>query len=142
MNAHQSGVVWRYIQDGVTHGPVTADQLVALLNEGQITRDTHLWTTGQGPWKPLHETQFGEHLPPPIPSLTADLPPPIPRGAPTVGIATGAGLLLLAFVLIRGCVVYEKRNADKPKAIPTDDAEFWRQYNEIKAQRARDEAPR
>jgi len=48
---------WHYVVDGKAQGPVSDQQLRALLTEGSLNADTMVWTEGMPKWQKLRETR-------------------------------------------------------------------------------------
>ncbi|MDD3183175.1 MAG: RDD family protein [Alphaproteobacteria bacterium] len=61
---------WHYMKDGQSMGPVPEDQLIDLLNDGVLTKDTMVWFSGSDGWTALSEAL----------NLEDDVPPPLPIG--------------------------------------------------------------
>lgn len=73
---------WYYEHRGEQRGPVTEEELHALLRAGTVTRDTNVWTDGMADWQPA-----GHVLD--VPAPTPATPPPMPPGA--TGFAAPGG---------------------------------------------------
>ena len=61
---------WHVEQDGARKGPFTTEQVLAMIDAKQITRDSMSWKPGDAAWTPLAATSFAEHFnlePPPLP---------------------------------------------------------------------------
>lgn len=63
--------VWHIAVDGQTSGPFSKARLGRMASEGQLTRDTHVWTAGQDGWKKASDVQE-------LAQLFTILPPPPP----------------------------------------------------------------
>ncbi|MCZ4351052.1 SPFH domain-containing protein [Roseovarius aestuarii] len=63
--------VWHIAEDGKTHGPYSKARLGRMAAEGQLGRDTQVWTPGQDGWKRAGDVtelaQLFTILPPPPP---------------------------------------------------------------------------
>ena len=68
--------VWHIAENGQTSGPYSKARLGRMAQEGQLKRDTHVWTPGQDGWQRAGDVaelaQLFTILPPP--------PPPPPAG--------------------------------------------------------------
>lgn len=64
--------MWHYIKDGETQGPVTPEQIVSLVQSGEITAETLVWTHGQPEWLPVHQSALRSQMP----VITEPPPPP------------------------------------------------------------------
>jgi GYF domain 2 len=74
--------MWYYVdKERQQRGPVTIDQLKALLNAGEITKRTHLWQEGRGEWTRLEDLAASLGIaiaaPPPTPPPTAAMVRPV-----------------------------------------------------------------
>jgi uncharacterized RDD family membrane protein YckC len=88
-------MIWYYVNDGESVGPISDDQLLSLLQSGAIASTTLVWKTGMPEWQPASAV---------APTIT---PAPIPEPAmsPALGIpiaparepATGAPPVLPGF---------------------------------------------
>ncbi|EAR49840.1 hypothetical protein OG2516_06032 [Oceanicola granulosus HTCC2516] len=69
--------VWHIAENGATRGPFSKARLGRMAAEGELTRQTLVWTAGQDGWKPADEVselaQLFTVMPPPP-------PPPPPAG--------------------------------------------------------------
>ncbi|NOC84194.1 MULTISPECIES: SPFH domain-containing protein [unclassified Ruegeria] len=63
--------VWHIAVDGQTSGPFSKAKMGRMASEGEITRDTYVWTPGQDGWKKAGEVQE-------LAQLFTILPPPPP----------------------------------------------------------------
>ncbi|WP_170595961.1 SPFH domain-containing protein [Ruegeria arenilitoris] len=63
--------VWHIAVDGQTSGPFSKAKMGRMASEGEITRDTFVWTPGQDGWKKAGEVQE-------LAQLFTILPPPPP----------------------------------------------------------------
>ncbi|EEX10028.1 antifreeze protein, type I [Ruegeria lacuscaerulensis ITI-1157] len=63
--------VWHIAVDGQTSGPYSKAKMGRMASEGEITRDTFVWTPGQDGWKKAGEVQE-------LAQLFTILPPPPP----------------------------------------------------------------
>jgi len=68
---------WFYSQSGQQRGPVSLDQLRAMLAGGQVMWSEMVWTAGMGNWSPA--SAVGELRP--ISAMPGDRPPPLPPQA-------------------------------------------------------------
>lgn len=71
--------MYYYAKNKTKFGPITKDEIVALINNSEIVHSTLIWTEGLLEWKQAVEfddfkTYF--KLPPPLPTIS---PPPIPK---------------------------------------------------------------
>lgn len=57
---------WYIFEDGKTHGPVTARELLYLVEMERLDPDALVWRPGFSEWKPAHEVE-GIYKPPPLP---------------------------------------------------------------------------
>jgi membrane protease subunit (stomatin/prohibitin family) len=69
--------VWHIAENGATSGPYSKARMGRMATEGQLTRDTYVWTPGQDGWKRAEDVmelaQLFTVMPPPP-------PPPPPAG--------------------------------------------------------------
>ncbi|WP_171122355.1 MULTISPECIES: SPFH domain-containing protein [unclassified Ruegeria] len=63
--------VWHIAVDGQTSGPFSKAKMGRMAAEGEVTRDTHVWTAGQDGWKKAGDVQE-------LAQLFTILPPPPP----------------------------------------------------------------
>ncbi len=63
--------VWHIAVDGQTSGPFSKAKMGRMATDGEITRDTHVWTVGQDGWKKAGDVQE-------LAQLFTILPPPPP----------------------------------------------------------------
>lgn len=74
---------WFFERDGQRGGPISADELKAMLASGAITRTNLVWTaTFGGEWKRLGDTELAPPqpvMPPPLPSKEPPALPPKPE---------------------------------------------------------------
>ncbi|WP_171101842.1 SPFH domain-containing protein [Ruegeria sp. HKCCD7255] len=63
--------VWHIAVDGQTSGPFSKAKMGRMAAEGELTRDTHVWTAGQDGWKKAGDVQE-------LAQLFTILPPPPP----------------------------------------------------------------
>ncbi|WP_171209923.1 MULTISPECIES: SPFH domain-containing protein [unclassified Ruegeria] len=63
--------VWHIAVDGHTSGPFSKAKMGRMAAEGELTRDTHVWTAGQDGWKKAGDVQE-------LAQLFTILPPPPP----------------------------------------------------------------
>ncbi|WP_425078671.1 SPFH domain-containing protein [Ruegeria denitrificans] len=63
--------VWHIAVDGQTSGPFSKAKMGRMASDGEITRDTYVWTPGQDGWKKAGEVQE-------LAQLFTILPPPPP----------------------------------------------------------------
>jgi uncharacterized RDD family membrane protein YckC/uncharacterized protein YbaR (Trm112 family) len=66
---------WHYVNQGQQAGPVTEEELLALVREGKISEETLVWREGMQNWTPFHEAGLPT-APPPA------QPPPFQPPAP------------------------------------------------------------
>lgn len=76
---------WFYVRDGAQAGPVTEDEALHLIRNGDITGDTLIWANGMGEWEParLHFETRRRYAMPGVPRQggAAAHPPPRPSHA-------------------------------------------------------------
>ncbi len=65
-------VLWHYVQNGASLGPVSEEQLRALISSGGLRPTDQVWHEGMAGWSPLQA----------FPELAALVPPPPARSAP------------------------------------------------------------
>ena len=90
-----SDAVWYYAQGDAEHGPVTAAQLRALAEGGDLKPSDLVWKEGMDDWKPANDVRglFSGDAPAPAPSTptvpaTAE-PPSVPASPPAPALAPG-----------------------------------------------------
>ncbi|WP_424944349.1 SPFH domain-containing protein [Aliiroseovarius crassostreae] len=66
--------VWHLAEDGATKGPYSKAKLGRMAADGSLTRDTFVWTPGQGGWQRAEDVAE-------LAQLFTILPPPPPPGA-------------------------------------------------------------
>ncbi|CAB3800594.1 DUF4339 domain-containing protein [Pararobbsia alpina] len=71
---------WHYEQHGERHGPVSADDIAALVNNRGINAQTLVWQQGFHDWMPLSQTRLATHL------SNATAPPALPGSRINNGI--------------------------------------------------------
>ena len=65
--------VWHIANNGETSGPFSKARLGRMVTDGEVTRETHVWTAGQDGWKKAEEvTELAQ--------LFTVMPPPPPPG--------------------------------------------------------------
>lgn len=62
---------WWYSEKSKKIGPIQADELSKLFQNGKITQNTIVWQEGMPEWKPLGDVET-------LGSLKSVLPPPLP----------------------------------------------------------------
>jgi len=67
---------WHYVNQGQQAGPVTEEELLALVREGKVAPDTLVWREGMPNWTPFH--QAGISTAP----ASSPMPPPAQPSAP------------------------------------------------------------
>ena len=67
--------VWHVAENGATKGPFSKARLGRMVAEGEVTRDTHVWTQGQDGWMKAGDVTELAQL------FTVMPPPPPPPGA-------------------------------------------------------------
>lgn len=71
---------WYYEKDGSQEGPVDSDTLQTLIDEGIVSRNTHVWTEGMQSWEPAEKVEeFLIFMPPALVSPPALSPSPARR---------------------------------------------------------------
>lgn len=65
--------VWHIAEGGVTKGPFSKARLGRMVTDGDVTRDTHVWTQGQDGWKKANDVDE-------LAQLFTVMPPPPPPG--------------------------------------------------------------
>lgn len=66
---------WHYVNQGQQAGPVTEEELLALVREGKISEETLVWREGMQNWTPFHQAA--------LPTSPAPIqPPPFQPPAP------------------------------------------------------------
>lgn len=94
---------WYYVQNGTQRGPITGDELRALLKDKTIDPETQVWRAGLGEWKSVRTSELAgaiENVPPPIsPTLVRN------------GLVWTAALLPLVFGFIDASIVHENQMA-------------------------------
>lgn len=74
--------LWFYAENDTSHGPVDEETIIGLLQSGNVTSRTKVWTKGAKDWRPLADTPLARCLaaaaPPPLPPPIQTVPPPIP----------------------------------------------------------------
>lgn len=92
--------VWYCIIDGQTIGPISRQEVVAMVTDGKLRRSDYVWCEGMTDWVPAGQVPevFGETQPASIPPRQ---PGPIPLAyAPAAGIVyAGFWLRLAAWLL-------------------------------------------
>jgi uncharacterized RDD family membrane protein YckC len=48
-------VVWHYVQEGQTQGPIPQSEVARMLSDGRLAADTPLWTEGMPDWAPANQ---------------------------------------------------------------------------------------
>jgi len=66
-------IQWHLAENGQSRGPFGQSALAAMVQSGEITRSTQMWTAGQDGWKPAGEIAA-------LDPLFARIPPPPPPG--------------------------------------------------------------
>ena len=56
--ASSNGEKWYYMAGGKKIGPVDVSNVIAMLESGEMTRDTRVWTKGMEKWTPVSETNL------------------------------------------------------------------------------------
>ncbi|MBI5802206.1 MAG: DUF4339 domain-containing protein [Verrucomicrobia bacterium] len=74
-------MTWFYAIGQQQQGPVTEDQLQALVKDGVVTADTLVWREGMANWQPCRN----------VAPATVALPPAVPGAATAAAFAVGAG---------------------------------------------------
>lgn len=47
---------WYLAEDGKSHGPYSEKEIIKMLNNNEITKDTFVWCAGMSVWKTAQET--------------------------------------------------------------------------------------
>ncbi len=80
--AHPDSPDWHYQLLGMATGPVSADRMCWLIEQGHLVRNSLVSCGPDGPWRPLEEVSEFEHL---LPASQAD-----PAAVTKTGAVTGA----------------------------------------------------
>lgn len=91
---------WYYAQNGKTVGPFSETQLIDLIRQAQIARDT-LIATEAGDWSPAGSSSFAGYFPPPPPPSSQTTSKQKKGGGMAVGWSIA--LMLVCAFLIRQC---------------------------------------
>jgi hypothetical protein len=67
------GDEWFYICENVRYGPYLYDKMMALVQNGQINRDTLVWKKGMTNWYPASQTELVEIIKKNVPPLPNDI---------------------------------------------------------------------
>jgi hypothetical protein len=71
--------MWYFAQHGSQQGPVSLEEIQALIDKGTITSATLVWKRGMDNWLAIAETELKDLLPDDVPPpIPVDNPPPIP----------------------------------------------------------------
>lgn len=90
---------WYYVQDGSQRGPVSADELKALLRSKTIDPETQVWRAGLGEWRSVRTSELADTV--------ENIPPPISPALVRNGLVWTVALLPLVFGLIDASIAYE-----------------------------------
>lgn len=82
--------MWFYDLNGSAVGPVSLDDIRALIADRVIGRSTKVWTEGMADWLSLEETELRSLLPVAPPPLHRPAPPPLQTSAPLPSRAPSA----------------------------------------------------
>ncbi len=99
---------WFHADGNRRSGPVTADDIAALFQQGHLTLDTLVWRQGLPSWQPLGRMAGELGLATALPQDGADAlpPPPLPPAAPPPGIpATALPVMQPARKGLSGCAI-------------------------------------
>ncbi|WP_308915249.1 SPFH domain-containing protein [Jannaschia sp. LMIT008] len=66
--------VWHVAENGATKGPFSKARLGRMVSDGEVTRETYVWTQGQDGWMKAEDVQE-------LAQLFTVMPPPPPPGA-------------------------------------------------------------
>jgi hypothetical protein len=94
---------WYYVQNGSQRGPVTADELKALLRNKTIDPETQVWRAGLGAWQSVRTSELADTV--------ENIPPPISPTLVRNGLVWTAALLPLVFGFIDASIAYENQLA-------------------------------
>lgn len=73
----EQGVAWFIIRDGQQHGPVSVQEVQAMIARGLFKPTDMVWRDGFADWQPCHQAfRLAQPAPPPIPQ-----PPPFKGGS-------------------------------------------------------------
>ena len=53
---------WHYEQNGERKGAVSQQQLIALIQQGQLTYGSRVWKKGMADWMQIEQTELRQHL--------------------------------------------------------------------------------
>lgn len=90
---------WYYVQDGSQRGPVSADELKALLRSKTIDPETQVWRAGLGEWRSVRTSELADTV--------ENIPPPISPALVRNGLVWTVALLPLVFGLLDASIAYE-----------------------------------
>lgn len=90
---------WYYVQDGSQRGPVSADELKALLRSKTIDPETQVWRAGLGEWRSVRTSELADTV--------ENIPPPISPALVRNGLVWTVALVPLVFGLIDASIAYE-----------------------------------
>ncbi|GMV83913.1 MAG: hypothetical protein AMXMBFR7_50970 [Planctomycetota bacterium] len=79
---------WYYSTGGAQRGPITLDELKALIRVQTISRETLVWKEGMVSWEPAGQLLDLFTPPPPLPAAqpTRPAPPPLPTVTPSASV--------------------------------------------------------
>jgi hypothetical protein len=63
--------MWYFAKNNERQGPMEAEELRALVMQGQIAPGTLVWKQGMAQWEPIESTEFQDLLPPAPPPLVS-----------------------------------------------------------------------
>jgi hypothetical protein len=109
-NATTDDEQWFYTQGGQRQGPVTADELRALLSALTIDGETPVWRKGMADWQPLRSTEIAVHF--------KDTPPAVAANQVNNGLVWALAFAPLVYLFIEVALLNYQYNH------PADDAFF------------------
>jgi hypothetical protein len=85
-------IEWFFTAGGQRKGPVTADELRALLTSKSIDGDTPIWRKGLADWQPLRLSEIG--------ATSAEEPPPVAASQINIGFVWTLAVAPIAYLFI------------------------------------------
>ena len=72
-------MAWYYARDNAQYGPLSLEEIKALIADGTVRTSTLVWENGMESWSLARETELESFLPEePPPPFPLDAPPPFP----------------------------------------------------------------